>query len=243
MYSRTDADRIIYMQHWEIMTNSLVVVHARVCSIVYMLKNDGPFTQTTAAAWLSTVYIYMLTFFFFFFHFGFSIFIFGSNPNVLVSNQSREASTVVSFLRSHHPTYASLYILFVWNKKKKKGAVDPRCRDDISDWTATAHTHSTQYKREKKTFRKKYYPFLFCFVLFLFFSFYSIVFSQSSIFINAILCWETERCPTYIIRYMFTSLIFLFLCPLTYMRQRRGGGHCPFSLVIFILSDENINKQ
>ena len=233
MYSRTDADRIIYMQHWEIMTNSLVVVHARVCSIVYMLKNDGPFTQTTAAAWLSTVYVYMLTFFFFFFHFGFSIFIFGSNPNVLVSNQSREASTVVSFLRSHHPTYASLYILFVWNKKKKKGAVDPRCRDDISDWTATAHTHSTQYKREKKTFRKKYYPFLFCFVLFLFFSFYSIVFSQSSIFINAILCWETERCPTYIIRYICSLASSSYFCVLWHICGSDGAGVTVRSLSSF----------
>ena len=191
---------------------------------------------------LLSIYICWLLFFFFFSFWLFHLHFWLKSKCVGLQPEPRGQHSRVIFALPSSNICVIVYFVCLKQKKKKK---EPLTRDVemTSQIERPPHTHSTQYKREKKTFRKKYYPFLFCFVLFLFFSFYSIVFSQSSIFINAILCWETERCPTYIIRYMFTSLIFLFLCPLTYMRQRRGGGHCPFSLVIFILSDENINKQ
>ncbi len=157
----------------------LVVVHARLfyyyCT---MLKNDGPFTQTTAA-WLSTVYIFV----------GFSIFISGLNPNVLVSNQrSREARTVCHFC-SYHPTYASLYIFCLFEPKNKKRSRWPA----MSRWHVRLNGYHTENIKDekKKHSEKKYYHFSFFF-------WFNCFFSQSSIFINAIyLFWKNERCPTY----------------------------------------------
>lgn len=181
----------------------LVVVHARLfyyyCT---MLKNDGPFTQTTAAAWLSTVYIFAV---------GFSIFFSGSNPNVLVSNQrSREARTVCHFC-SYHPTYASLYIFCLFEPKNKKRSRWPA----MSRWHVRLNGYHTENIKDekKKHSEKKYYHFSFFF-------WFNCFFSQSSIFINAIYYSEKMRDARHI-RYMF---IFFFLCPIWHNITATAGS-------------------